>query len=315
MRTQCSTRLLATLALGLLASCATRSSLPAERTPALTANGPVVPAWSDASASAFDWATLEAIEAWLASADAVRWDHFRSEGRLKLGTGLMGIDPEAPEATRAARWERASEQFTQVLADAGASREQLDRSERLLAVASRGPAGTRAPRSAFGIAEVPLLDGAVPRARWARSAANPTRMDGIDRRYSEFTIHHSHTPAGTTAERIRRDHVSSRNYGDIGYHFVIGSDGTIWEGRALRYQGAHAGGDLNRGKLGICLVGQFESSRPTPRAIASLERLVRHLSEELDIPLGAVKGHGEVKATACPGRHLQSWVQRWRRTH
>ena len=35
----------------------------------------------------------------------------------------------------------------------------------------------------------------------------------------------------------------------------------------------------------------------TFQAIASLERLVRHLSEELDIPLGAVKGHGEVKAT------------------
>lgn len=315
MWTPCLTRLPAALALGLLASCATRSSLPAERTPATTPSGPVVPAWSDAGASAFDWATLDSIEAWLSSGDALRWDHFRSEARLKLGTGLMGIDPEAPEATRMARWERAAEQFTLVRDDAGASREQLDRSERLLAVASRGPAGTRSPRSVPGIVEVPLLEGAVPRARWARSAAIPSRLDGIDRRYTEFTIHHSHTPAGTTAERIRRDHVSGRNYGDIGYHFVIGSNGTIWEGRALRYQGAHAGGDLNRGKLGICLVGQFESARPTPRAIASLERLVRHLSRELDIPLGAVRGHGEVKATACPGRHLQDWVERWRRTH
>ena len=53
MWTPCLTRLPAALALGLLASCATRSSLPAERTPATTPSGPVVPAWSDAGASAF----------------------------------------------------------------------------------------------------------------------------------------------------------------------------------------------------------------------------------------------------------------------
>jgi hypothetical protein len=278
-----------------------------------TAPGSAIPSWSRSEASAFDWQTLGAIEAWLSSLDASRMEHFRSEARLKLGTGLMGIDPTAAETVRADRWERAAEQFSLVQEDPKASRDQLDRAGELLAIAQRGPRGARsasAPPTAGAIAPLP---GLVRRVTWAKAPPIVSRLNRIDRPFAEFTIHHSDTSHRPGPEGIRRVHVDSERYGDVGYHFLIGPDGTVWEGRSLRYQGAHAGEGRNEGKLGICLLGDFEVARPTPAALASLERLVRHLSSELDIPLRAVRGHGEVKATLCPGRHLQRWVDAWRR--
>ena len=155
------------LALGLLAStlassCAAPGSVPPEPRPVpgpmATAPGSAIPSWSSSEASAFDWQTLGAIEAWLSSLDASRMEHFRSEARLKLGTGLMGIDPTAAETVRADRWERAAEQFSLVQEDPKASRDQLDRAGELLAIAQRGPRGARsasAPPTAGAIAPLP----------------------------------------------------------------------------------------------------------------------------------------------------------------
>ena len=301
-----------------LASCrASRGSVQPEPAPTRESSAPTagsaIPSWIQPEASAFEWQTLNAIEAWLASVDATRRDHFRGEGRLKLGTGLMGIDPTAAVSVRAARWERAVEQFSLVLEDPEASRDQLDRAAELLNIAQRGPLGARSASTAPGATPVAPLPGLVRRGSWAKAPPIVSRLNRIDRPFSEFTIHHSDTTHRPGPEGIRRAHVDGERYGDVGYHFLIGPDGTVWEGRSLRYQGAHAGEGRNEGKLGICLLGDFEEARPTRAALDSLERLVRHLSAELDIPLRSVRGHGELKATLCPGRHLQRWVEAWRK--
>ncbi|MBL6721702.1 MAG: N-acetylmuramoyl-L-alanine amidase [Planctomycetes bacterium] len=308
---------LALLASALASSCAARGSVQTEprpvSSPTAAAPGSAIPSWSRSEASAFDWQTLDAIKAWLASVDASRLGHFRGEARLKLGTGLMGIDPTASESVRADRWERAAEQFSMVLADPDASRDQLDRATELHTIAQRGPKGARSASTTAAADTIAPLPGLVRRGAWAKAPPIASRLNRIDRPFTEFTIHHSDTTHRPGPEGIRRVHVDSERYGDVGYHFLIGPDGTVWEGRSLRYQGAHAGEGRNEGKLGICLLGDFEVARPTPAALRSLEQLVRHLSSELDIPLRAVRGHGEVKATLCPGRHLQRWVDTWRR--
>lgn len=53
---------------------------------------------------------------------------------------------------------------------------------------------------------------------------------------------------------IRADHIK-RGFNDIGYHYVIRRDGTIFIGRDEKKQGAHVKG-FNKRSIGICLVGR-----------------------------------------------------------
>lgn len=118
----------------------------------------------------------------------------------------------------------------------------------------------------------------------------------------------------------------SRGWDGLGYHFVIGNgvsypDGKIFVGSRWRRQqtGAHCksgpgryfgvwrtGNFFNENGIGICLVGNFDSSRPTAKQQAALRRLVAYLTRETGIRANAVYGHGEVThKTACPGRNLR----------
>ena len=51
-------------------------------------------------------------------------------------------------------------------------------------------------------------------------------------------------------------HLDQRGWWDIGYNFVIGEDGNIYEGRGWDYTGAHAIG-YNTQSIGICIIGDF----------------------------------------------------------
>ncbi len=66
--------------------------------------------------------------------------------------------------------------------------------------------------------------------------------------------------------------------------------------------GAHARGS-NTDSIGICLVGDFTASLPSPRQAASLSKLLSRLMEAHGIPKGCVLLHREVPGcvTECPG--------------
>lgn len=50
--------------------------------------------------------------------------------------------------------------------------------------------------------------------------------------------------------------MDDRQWFDIGYNFVIGEDGNVYEGRGWDYVGAHAPG-YNTQSIGICVIGDF----------------------------------------------------------
>ncbi len=123
-----------------------------------------------------------------------------------------------------------------------------------------------------------------------------------------IVLHHSGSPTGN-ADTFAAAH-KKRGWDGLGYHFVIGNgggsrDGLIevgyrWPGQL---QGAHAGSfQYNRYGIGICLVGNFDQTRPTANQLASLERLVAFLMTRYNIPSANVIEHRGVKQTACPGR-------------
>jgi peptidoglycan hydrolase-like amidase len=132
-----------------------------------------------------------------------------------------------------------------------------------------------------------------------------------------------HTAESTTAankrtgpERMRtiyEYHTAARKWGDIGYNFVIDIDGQIYEGRAGGDYavGAHAYCN-NVGTMGISLMGNFQTGRPTDGQLTSLRWLTSYLADKYKIdPTGktihhgtnmpTIIGHRDVGQTSCPG--------------
>ena len=152
---------------------------------------------------------------------------------------------------------------------------------------------------------------------------------GVARRgWNAIIIHHTATTAGSAAS-IDASHRGVRHMPrGLAYHFVIGNghglgDGEIEVGpRWTRQQpGAHVASALRDAEthalwdevaIGICLVGNFESSSPTAAQLEALKRLVGVLRRRFHIAGDRVLGHGEVPGahTACPGRALRPEVLR-----
>ena len=51
--------------------------------------------------------------------------------------------------------------------------------------------------------------------------------------------------------------VNNRGWPDIGYHFLVGLSGRVYEGRPYKYRGAHTK-DLNSKNIGIAFIGCFD---------------------------------------------------------
>ncbi len=160
----------------------------------------------------------------------------------------------------------------------------------------------------------PPTSGVVARAQWAQGQPVPRLMDPM-KPIRRITIHHdgmsaftytSKPAAAQRVEAIRLAH-RSRNWGDIGYHYLIDPHGRVWEGRPLDWQGAHVAAQ-NEGNLGICVMGNYEIQRPNARQVQALERFVAAQMRHYRIPTSNVHTHRELASTACPGRHLQPRV-------
>lgn len=160
--------------------------------------------------------------------------------------------------------------------------------------------------------------GVLARTEWTRSRPIVALADPMGR-ISRITVHHDGmTPFYSTAkldaarrlESIRNSHVS-KGWADIGYHYIIDPAGRVWQGRPINLQGAHVK-DENPGNLGIMVMGNFESQRPTPAALNTLDQFVGAQMRRYAIPVRRVYTHQELRSTACPGRTLQAYMQQTR---
>lgn len=158
-----------------------------------------------------------------------------------------------------------------------------------------------------------------------------SKSSKIAKGWKYIVIHHSGTDTGS-AESFHRYH-EKMGYGGLCYHFVIGNgngtpDGKIETGFRWKEQliGTHV--DVNSWYhnifgIGICLVGNFNKNQPTKKQMESLNKLVKKLMQEQQIPAASVIPHNRVPfgeidwdaesihvlfqndryaATACPGK-------------
>lgn len=161
--------------------------------------------------------------------------------------------------------------------------------------------------------------GIVTRSAWGAAATRCTTRDS--HRY-RMAVHYTDTGSSNPDAQMRsiqRYHMDTRGWCDIGYHFLVGIDGRIFEGRPIELLGAHVSSN-NTGNIGVSFIGCFHSTGcsgmgPTTPPDVMLQaggRLLGTLSRLYSIHLDrtSVKGHRDHAgaSTDCPGDHLYARI-------
>ncbi|KAM8793918.1 N-acetylmuramoyl-L-alanine amidase, partial [Eudromia elegans] len=161
----------------------------------------------------------------------------------------------------------------------------------------------------------------VPRCVWG---ARPYRGTPLALRppLASVFIHHTLEPGAPcrsfaacarAARAVQRFHQDARAWDDIGYSFLVGSDGYLYEGRGWRWVGAHTRGYNSRG-YGVGYVGDYTGAPPDAEALA----LVRDALLPCAVRAGhlrpgySLRGHRQVGSTQCPGDSLFREIRTWR---
>lgn len=125
------------------------------------------------------------------------------------------------------------------------------------------------------------------------------------RKIDEIIIHCTGTVPSdlTTVEAVRRYHVNTLGWKDIGYHYLIYLDGSIHQGRPIDQAGAHCK-NHNQRTIGICYVGGLDVNKKpkdtrTLRQVAAIRQLVQSL--KVCFPtIKKVSGHYMYDNKPCP---------------
>ncbi|XP_059476113.1 peptidoglycan-recognition protein LC-like [Neocloeon triangulifer] len=122
---------------------------------------------------------------------------------------------------------------------------------------------------------------------------------------------YNHTQCVLQVRKIQMFHIESFGWADIGYNFVVGGEGGIYEGRGWDKIGAHAKGYNNR-SIGVNFIGTYVTVLPSERQMMAAKILI-----EEGVRLGKVSpeykliAHRQVSKTESPGirffLELQSW--------
>lgn len=124
------------------------------------------------------------------------------------------------------------------------------------------------------------------------------------RKINKIIVHCSATPEGRphTLADFKRWHVDGNGWDDVGYHFIIDIDGSIYAARPLNQAGAHTKGH-NGDSIGVCYVGGVDADmKPKDTRTAeqeeSLDKLLTYLAYSFNAP---ISGHNDyTNAKACP---------------
>jgi LysM repeat protein len=145
-----------------------------------------------------------------------------------------------------------------------------------------------------------------------RSAISIGNLDR--RRWKHIILHHSATAEGNAAIFDRYHRVQRHMVNGLAYHFIIGNGSDSPDGRieigdrwSRQIQGGHVRSlAYNDNSIGICMVGDFEKSRPTPKQLEAGLELVGFLKRTLLGDRPKVLLHRELRGehTLCPGRHF-----------
>jgi N-acetylmuramoyl-L-alanine amidase len=156
----------------------------------------------------------------------------------------------------------------------------------------------------------------VPRRMWTSQGikGNNNPMGAVTR----ITVHHTgehgswdDIPDSEIVQRIERYHRDEKGWAAIGYHFLVGKDGKVYEGRPAKYQGAHTS-TQNENNLGVSVIGDFMHKSPSPRQLSALKAFLDDKRGEYGVGKGRIYGHRDLHQSLCPGDALYAWVKQYK---
>jgi hypothetical protein len=139
----------------------------------------------------------------------------------------------------------------------------------------------------------PDLPNLISRADWATIEPNYAELRTKNNRLhirnvTEIILHH--TGSADTPVKVERMHrlgeqddilgranawakgLKGSRWADVGYHYMIAPNGTIYEGRNISFIGAHVFGH-NNNTIGVAFLGDFTNRPITGAALAAFQNL------------------------------------------
>ncbi|XP_068570133.1 peptidoglycan recognition protein 5 [Cebidichthys violaceus] len=159
----------------------------------------------------------------------------------------------------------------------------------------------------------------VSRQQWG--AVAPKSREALKGSAKKVVIHHTALPRCKDQTEcmkrvvsIQRTHMTERGFDDIGYNFLVGEDGKVYEGRGWGVVGAHAKGN-NHDSLGIAFMGNFKDNTPSTEAMSSVKCLLQSgVCQCFLNPEFTLLGHRDLGQTECPGGKLYAALPQLRGT-
>jgi N-acetyl-anhydromuramyl-L-alanine amidase AmpD len=123
-------------------------------------------------------------------------------------------------------------------------------------------------------------------------------------------IHHTATPPNTTPQRLAEYQVNSQGRPGIGYHYVVGSNGSLFQTNRLAVASQHAGA-RDAAAVGVAFAGDFMQAAPPEEQLWAGGQLVGYLLDLFDLDEAQIVGVREFSDSASPG---DQWMEgaRWK---
>ncbi|XP_016840415.1 peptidoglycan-recognition protein LD isoform X4 [Nasonia vitripennis] len=158
----------------------------------------------------------------------------------------------------------------------------------------------------------------VPRVEWGAQppTKEPTKLKKIPPPYviishTASTFCYTQAQCVLTVRVAQTFHIESKGWEDIGYNFLVGGDGNVYEGRGWNIEGAHTF-NYNIMSIGISFIGTFNTVAPTKAQVHAATKLI-----EFGVENGYISkdykllGHRQCVKTESPGEVLYNIIKTW----
>jgi hypothetical protein len=180
-------------------------------------------------------------------------------------------------------------------------------------VVTRGQMATFLARAlGLQMTDVPVrpatLDVVAREAWGAEPSRNGLRSHDIDR----LTLHHSGSPAsgvsGPRAFQGWQDYHFSLGWPDLAYHFIVGRDGRVYEGRPHAAPGDTATDYDPSGHFLVVVEGDYRTEQLDADQFEAMARVLAWAAVEFDVSPQTISGHRDHASTSCPGGNIQQFI-------
>ncbi|XP_046344663.1 N-acetylmuramoyl-L-alanine amidase-like [Haliotis rufescens] len=167
------------------------------------------------------------------------------------------------------------------------------------------------------IQQLPGCPHIVSRAEWGARAPKvhignlPATPQNVYIHHGASTSCHDESTCKSIMRSYQNYHMDGHGWDDIGYTFVIGEDGNVYESRGWDKIGTHTL-NHNYDGLGFCVIGDFTDHIPNADALNALKQLIKCGVDNGKIRTDyVIYGHRDVRQTACPGQKFYDLIQTW----